>query len=76
MIPLCVSPTIKELCFRNHFFLDRSVDLYPKIACKGTDNFLRCKGGVRFLFEIAESRLEIGEYRVEMTSLLSLFYNL
>jgi len=27
--------------------------LYPKIACKGTDNFLRYKGVVRFLFEIA-----------------------
>jgi hypothetical protein len=27
--------------------------LYPKIACKGTDNFLRYKGVVEFLFEIA-----------------------
>ena len=53
MIPLCASPTIKELCFRNHFFLDRPEGLYPKIACKGTDNFLRYKGVVRFLFEIA-----------------------
>lgn len=54
MIPLCASPTIKELCFRNHFFLDRSVDLYPKIACKGTDNFLGYKGVMRFLFEITQ----------------------
>ena len=53
MIPLCASPTIKELCFSNHFVLGRSVDLYPKIACKGTDNFLRCKGGMGILFEIA-----------------------
>ena len=52
MIPLCASPTIKELCFRNHFFLDRPGGLYPKIACKGTDNFSRCKGGVGFLFEL------------------------
>ncbi|MEY2941971.1 MAG: hypothetical protein RJA67_1658, partial [Bacteroidota bacterium] len=63
MIPLCASPTIKELCFRNHFFLDRPEGLYPKIACKGTDNFLRNKGVVRFLLEIAESRVETIEYR-------------
>jgi hypothetical protein len=53
MIPLCASPTIKGLCFRNQFFLDRSVDLYSTIACKGTDNFLGCKGVVGFLFELA-----------------------
>jgi hypothetical protein len=53
MISLCVSPTIKELCFRNHFFLDRPEGLYPKIACKGTDNFLGCKGVVGILFVIA-----------------------
>ena len=53
MIPLCASPTIKELCFRNHFFLDRPEGLYPKIACKGTDNFLGYKGGMGILFEIA-----------------------
>jgi hypothetical protein len=52
MIPLCASPTIKELCFRNHFFLDRPGGLYPKIACKGTDNFLGCKGVMGFLFEL------------------------
>jgi hypothetical protein len=34
--------------------LDRPEGLYPKIACKGTDNFLGYKGDVRFLFEITK----------------------
>jgi hypothetical protein len=35
--------------------LDRPEGLYPKIACKGTDNFLGCKGVVGFLFELAQT---------------------
>ena len=45
-------PYDKGIVFQKSFLLGRSVDLYPKIACKGTDNFSRCKGGVGFLFEL------------------------
>ena len=43
-------PYDKGIVFQKSFLLGRSVDLYPKIACKGTDNFSRCKEGVEILF--------------------------